>query len=240
MHKDGQGDYVMSFRRGLRGGIPIALGYLPVSFGFGLTAVNMGLDPIFAILISLTNLTSAGQLAGLSLLAGGGSLPELILTELTINLRYSLMSLSLSQKKQSGFTLPRRLLCAFGITDEIFAVASAESGSLTPRYMAGLILLPYLGWASGTTLGALAGNILPAAVCDALGIAIYGMFVAIVIPEAKRSRGVLFATLAAVGISLTLAYLPLFSLLGSGFALILAALIASALAAWRFPINEEA
>ncbi len=229
----------MSFRRGLRLGVPIALGYLPVSFGFGLTAVNLGLEPLLAILISLTNLTSAGQLAGLGIIVGGGSLAEMILTELTINLRYSLMSLSLSQKPKRGFSLIKRMLCSFGITDEIFGVASTEQGALTPAYMGGLILLPFLGWSCGTALGAFAGNILPSALCDALGIAIYGMFVAIVVPPAKKNRGVLCAALLAIAISLILTYLPLFSRLGSGFSIIICALAASAVAALCFPIKGE-
>ena len=226
------------FFSGLKGGIPIALGYLSVSFAFGISAAEGGLSPLSALLISMTNLTSAGQLAGLSIIFAGGSLFEMALTQLTINLRYFLMSLSLSQHLAPGFSTPHRLLCAFGITDEIYAVASMRSSPVTPSYLYGLILLPYLGWSTGTALGALAGHVLPGNITSALGIAIYGMFVAIVLPPAKRERGVLFVSLSAIALSCTLSYVPLFSRVSSGFAIIICALVASALGAWLFPRKE--
>ena len=145
--------------RGLKDGIPIALGYLPVSFGFGISAVNGGLSPLAAVLISLTNLTSAGQVAGVEVILALGTLLEMTLTQLTINARYFLMSLSLSQRLGRGFSLPHRLLISFGITDEIFGVASSKREPVTPVYMYGLILLPFVGWLLGTLLGAISGNI---------------------------------------------------------------------------------
>lgn len=233
-----QAAYELHFTRGLRQGIPIALGYLSVSFGFGIAAVNRGLSPLAAFLISLTNLTSAGQVAGLDVIVANGTLLEMALTQLTINLRYFLMSLSLSQKLSPTFSLPHRFLAPFGITDEIFAVSSSERGHITPTYLYGLILLPLLGWTLGTLLGAVAGNLLPSAVKYALGIAIYGMFVAIVLPPAKKDRGIRLSALLAVVLSLLLAYVPLFSFITSGFSIILCALIASAVAALLFPIKE--
>lgn len=231
--------YALHFSRGLRCGVPIALGYLSVSFGFGIAAVNKGLSPLAALLISLTNLTSAGQVAGLEVIVTGGTLIEMALTQLTINLRYFLMSLSLSQKLAPTFSLPHRLLAAFGITDEVFGVASSERGLVTPSYMYGLILLPFLGWSTGTILGALAGNILPDSIKYALGIAIYGMFVAIVLPPAKKDHGIQLAAGLAVVCSLLLAYVPLFSFITSGFSVILCALIASTVAAVFFPIKDD-
>lgn len=231
--------YALHFLRGIRGGVPIALGYLSVSFGFGIAAVNKGLSPLTALLISLTNLTSAGQVAGLEVIVAGGTLLEMALTQLTINLRYFLMSLSLSQKLAPTFTLPHRLLAAFGITDEVFGVSSSEKGLVTPSYMYGLILLPFLGWSLGTVLGALAGNLLPDSVKFALGIAIYGMFVAIVLPPAKKDRGIRLAALLSIACSLALAYVPFFSFVTSGFSVIICALIASAVAALLFPVKEE-
>ena len=231
--------YALHFSRGLRGGVPIALGYLSVSFGFGIAAVNKGLSPLAALLISLTNLTSAGQVAGLDVIVAGGTLVEMALTQLTINLRYFLMSLSLSQKLAPAFSLPHRLLAAFGITDEIFGVSSSERGLLTPSYMYGLILLPVIGWSTGTLLGALAGNLLPSSVKYALGIAIYGMFVAIVLPPAKKDHGIQLAAGLSVVCSLMLAYVPIFSFVTSGFAVIICALAASAAAALLFPIQEN-
>ena len=226
--------------RGLIDGIPIALGYLSVSFSFGISAVNGGLSALSSILISLTNLTSAGQLAGLTIIMTGGTLIEMALAQLVINIRYFLMSLSLSQKLDGSFSLRHRLLAAFGITDEIFGVASAQKEAVVPRYMYGLILLPLVGWTLGTTLGALAGSILPDSVKYALGIAIYGMFVAIVVPPAKRDRGVLVGVLAAIGISCALAYLPIFSFITEGFSIIVSALIAATAAALLFPLPDEA
>ncbi len=227
------------FLGGLRDGIPIALGYLSVSFGFGLSAVNKGLSPLAAALISLTNLTSAGQVAGVEVIVAGGLLWEMALTQLTINLRYFLMSLSLSQRLGGAFSLPHRLLAAFGITDEIFGVASSRREPLMPSYMYGLILLPFFGWSFGTLLGAVAGNILPDALKHALGIAIYGMFVAIVVPPAKRQRGVLAASVAGIGASCVIALIPALSFITPGFAIILSALGGASLAALFFPLADQ-
>ncbi|MBQ7292228.1 MAG: AzlC family ABC transporter permease [Clostridia bacterium] len=226
------------FRKGLKDGIPTALGYLSVSFAFGITAVKAGLSPLVAVLISLTNLTSAGQLAGVPVIASCGSLVGLALAQLTINIRYFLMSISLSQKLDKSFTMPHRLITAFGVTDENFGVAVSQEGRLKPVYIYGLILLPFLGWTFGTLLGAVAGEILPESVIDALGIAIYGMFVAIVLPPAKREKGVLVASLIAIAISLSLAYVPLLSLIPSEYAIIIAAVSAAAVAAILFPVKE--
>ncbi len=227
------------FTRGLADGIPIALGYLSVSFGFGITAVNRGLSPLAAVLISLTNLTSAGQVAGLEIIVALGTLWEMALAQLTINLRYFLMSLSLSQKLDKRFTLPHRLLTSFGITDEIFGVASSQKEPLRPIYMYGLILLPFIGWSLGTLLGAVAGNILPDSIKFALGIAIYGMFVAIVVPPAKRDRGVLAASLIGIAVSCAVTYLPFLGFITPGFAIILSALVGASVAAWLFPMKDQ-
>lgn len=227
------------FTRGLVDGIPIALGYLSVSFGFGITAVNRGLSPLAAVLISLTNLTSAGQVAGLEIIVALGTLWEMALAQLTINLRYFLMSLSLSQRLDKRFTLPHRLLASFGITDEIFGVASSQKEPLRPIYMYGLILLPFIGWSLGTLLGAVAGNILPDSIKFALGIAIYGMFVAIVVPPAKRDRGVFVASLIGIAVSCSVTYLPFLSFITPGFAIILSALVGASVAAWLFPLKDQ-
>ena len=187
------------FLKGLLHGIPIFLGYLSVSFGFGIMAVKSGLTVLEASAVSLFNLTSAGQTAGVGIIAAGGSLTEMILAQLTINLRYSLMSLSLSQKLDKSFTTPRRLLASYGITDEIFA--AAQPGAVTPWYMYGLILISTVGWVAGTFLGAAAGNILPAEISDALGLMLYGMFLAIILPPARKERGVMVAVIVAAALS---------------------------------------
>ena len=178
------------FLRGITHGIPICLGYLSVSFGFGILAVKAGLSVFQASVISAANLTSAGQKAGLDVIAAGGAIIEMILLQLTINIRYSLMALSLSQKLDKRFTTPHRLLASYGITDEIFAVCSAQKEPLTPAYMYGMIFIAAVGWVTGTALGAAAGELLPAAVSTAMEIVLYGMFIAIVIPPAKKQHGV--------------------------------------------------
>lgn len=227
----------LCFRRGLIHGIPIALGYFSVSFGFGIMAVRAGLTVIEAVCISMTNLTSAGQAAGVGVIAACGTYIEMALIQLVINIRYSLMGLSLSQKLDSSFNTPHRLAVSFGITDEIFAVASAQPSKLTPRYMYGLILIAFIGWSGGTLLGAVAGNILPAPITDAMGIVLYGMFLAIIIPAAKKSRSVLFVIIIAAATS-TILYYALPSLSG-GFQVIISAVVAAAAAAVIFPVSEE-
>lgn len=227
-----------AFRRGSLHGIPIALGYLSVSFGFGIMAVQSGLSIREATLISLLNLTSAGQAAGIGIIAAGGTLAEMALVQLTINIRYALMALSLSQKLDRSFTLPHRFLAAYGITDEIFGVCAAQESPLTPAYMYGMILIATAGWTMGTFLGASAGALLPAPVTAALGIVLYGMFLAIIIPPAKKERSILFVVIAAALLSICCKYL--LPMLSEGFAVILCALAVSAAAAWLFPRKEEA
>ena len=228
------------FVRGMAHGIPIALGYLSVSFGFGILAVRAGLPAAAAVGISVTNLTSAGQAAGLQIIAAGGTLLEMALTQLVINIRYALMGFSLSQKLDGSFTTPRRLLVSYGITDEIYAVAVSQPGLLTASYMYGLILTPMLGWTLGTALGALAGGLLPKSVTDALGIAIYGMFIAIVLPPFRKSRQVRFVVLIAVAMSCMFEFLSFFSFISGGFRIILCAVTASALGAWLMPVPPDA
>ena len=225
------------FAKGLTDGIPIALGYLSVSFGFGILAVRSGLTTLASVIISAANLTSAGQAAGIGIIAAGGSYIEMALTQLVINLRYGLMSISLSQKLDDTFNTPRRLLTAYGMTDEIFAVASAQKGLITARYMYGLILISTLGWCLGTFLGASAGAFLPAALTNAMGIVLYAMFIAIVVPPAKKSRGVLAVAGIAAFCSMVFRYL--LPMVTGGFAIIFSAIIAAVAGALAFPVDEE-
>lgn len=228
-----------TFLQGIRHGIPIALGYLSVSFAFGIQAVAGGLSPLQAVLISMMNVTSAGQLAGLTLMLQGGSLMQMALSQLTINLRYALMSLSLSQRLDGSMTTLHRMLFAFCNTDEIFAVASSQPGKVGKWYLYGLMLTPYFGWALGTWLGAAAGTLLPQFVRTALGIAIYGMFIAIVVPPAREKRAVAVVVALAAGLSLCIRYIPALSFIGSGYAIILCAVIAAGVGAALFPVEEE-
>lgn len=228
----------LGFREGLTDGVPIGLGYLSVSFSFGIAAVTQGVSALAATVVSMTNLTSAGQVAGLGIIAAAGTLLEMALAQLIINMRYALMSLSLSQKLDPGFTTPHRFLAAFGITDEIFAVASGKPKEITPSYMYGLILLPFLCWSAGTLLGGIAGSVLPQMLRSALGIAIYGMFIAIFIPPARKSAGVLVTVIISAAMSCGLRYIPLFSHVSSGFAIIICTLAASAAGALLFPKKD--
>lgn len=226
------------YLKGFRDGLPIGLGYLSVSFAFGITAVKMGIPVIAAILISMTCVTSAGQVAGITAIASGGGFIEIALAQLIINLRYSLMSLSLSQKLCRKYSLFHRLTTSFGVTDEVFAVASARTEKVTPPYMYGLITLPYIMWSAGTALGALLGGILPDFVTSALGIAIYGMFIAIVVPPARRFKGVLVVALMAAALSCAFKFLPFMDFLG-GFSVIICTVIAAAAGALIFPRPVE-
>lgn len=233
------GSEKLGFREGLTDGVPIGLGYLSVSFSFGIAAVTQGVSALAATVVSMTNLTSAGQVAGLGIITAVGTLLEMALAQLIINMRYALMSLSLSQKLDPGFTTPHRFLAAFGITDEIFAVASGKPKEITPSYMYGLILLPFLCWSAGTLLGGIAGSVLPQMLRSALGIAIYGMFIAIFIPPARKSAGVLVTVIISAAMSCGLRYIPLFSHVSSGFAIIICTLAASAAGALLFPKNDR-
>lgn len=226
------------FLKGIIDGIPIALGYLSVSFAFGIMAVRAGLSSLDAGIISLTNLTSAGQVGGVEVIAAGGTLFEMAFVQFTINLRYMLMAISLSQNLDNSFTLPHRIIASYGITDEIFAVCSTSKEPIKPAYMYGAISIATLGWVSGTFIGAIAGDSLPQAVTAALGIVIYGMFIAIIIPPCRKNRGITFVVIIAAVLSLCCKYL--LPNLSGGFSIIICAVIASLLGAVLFPVKEEA
>lgn len=226
-------------KEGIRDGFPICLGYISVSMAFGLTAVKAGLPIWAAVLVSLSNLTSAGQFAGVNLLLAQSSYIELMITTFIINIRYFLMSLSISQKVDRHFGLKERLMASFGVTDEVFAVSMQRRSELTFSYMLGLIATPIMGWTGGTIIGAVATSLLPEALTDAMGIALYGMFIAIIVPPAREHRSVLFAVLLAIAGSYAFAYLPFLSALSGGWSVIIITVVVSAIAAWLFPVPEE-
>lgn len=228
-----------SFIKGVVDGLPICFGYLSVAFAFGIFAVGKGFSIFEALFISMSNVTSAGQQAAIPIIVSGGTFIELAVAQLVINLRYALMSVSLSQKLDSNVRLFDRFVISFVNTDEVFAVASSKDGTVGRNYLYGLILTPYLGWSLGTLLGAGAGNILPATVISALGIAIYGMFVAIVVPQAKKNKATAFCVLTAIALSCAFEYIPLLKTVPSGFAIIICAVLASGIFAIVAPIGEE-
>ena len=224
--------------RGVQDGIPIALGYLSVSFAFGIMAVSAGLAAWQAILISVANVTSAGQFAGVEIMATCGGLVEMALTQLVINIRYALMSLSLAQKVDSTFKKPTRMAVSFCVTDEIFAVSVSRNKTISKYYMLGIISVSYVGWIAGTAFGAVLGGVLPAVISDALGIAIYGMFLAIILPAARDDSRYLKVIIIAVILSCMFKWFPVLNKVSSGFVIIICAVIASAAGALLYPIDD--
>lgn len=227
------------FIQGFHAGIPIALGYFAVSFTFGMMAVSGGMSAWQATLISLTNLTSAGQFAGLDIMIACGSLWEMALTQLIINLRYSLMSFSLSQKLQKNLPSWHRYVVAFGVTDEIFGVSASQPGRLNPYYNYGAMSVAVPGWTFGTLAGAIAGNLMPGFLVSALSVAIYGMFLAVIIPPAKKDRAVLKVVLGAMAVSTLFACIPVLNRVSSGFVIIITTLLVAGAAAYLWPVEEE-
>ena len=228
------------FFQGMKRGLPICLGYIPVSFTFGLMVVEGGLSPWLAIFISISNLTSAGQFAGLGIILENGSLLELGVTTLIINLRYMLMSLSLSQKIDPAMSFVKRALISYGVTDEIFAVASLAPNKITFAYMLGLIIPPVFGWTAGTAMGGVISSMLPSAIQSAMGITLYAMFIAIVMPVAKKSKQVAIVVLIAITIHSVVIWGQAFDFLSGGWKLIIATIVAASVGAFLFPVKEVA
>ncbi len=229
----------LKFKNGIHDGLPIGLGYLSVSFAFGVQASILGIPFYMSLFISMTNLTSAGQLAGLTIIASLGTVLEIILTQLVINSRYLLMSLTLSQKLDNSFKTKERFFFSAFVTDEIFAVSSSKHGLINKKYFLGLVILPYVGWSLGTLLGALAGNSLPLDITNALGIALYAMFIAIIIPPSISVKGVLPAVVIATGLSSAMYYISLFNAVSQGFKYIICAVLSSLITAYLFPIEQS-
>ncbi|MBR0343498.1 MAG: AzlC family ABC transporter permease [Oscillospiraceae bacterium] len=233
----------LTFKTGLKDGVPIALGYLFVSIGFGITAINSGLNPLMAIIISATNVTSAGQVAGVRVLSESvvflSSALEMFLTQFVINLRYSLMGISLSQKTDSSFDTKNRMICAYSITDEIYAVASTRKSPINVSYFLGLSFLPVIGWTVGTAIGAFVGSSIDPQVSAIFGLAIYGMFLSIFIPPAKKSKGILVSVFLGAIISCLIYYIPSLSFISSGFSVIISSLVGASVAALLLPHKED-
>lgn len=233
---------IKELRDGIKDGIPIALGYFAVSVAFGVSAVQSGIPSWGATLISLTNLTSAGQKAGIDVMAQGLGLGEniilLILSTIVINMRYFLMGVSLSQKVDEKMPMRKRLLVAFGITDEIYAVSMGTGRDLTASYMAGLIVPPIIGWTGGTLTGAVATAVLPAVLTSAMGIALYGMFIAVIVPPSRENKNVLTAVLLAILLSVIFTYAPFFKSF-SQWSVIIITVCVSGIMATFCPIKED-
>ena len=227
------------YRSGMRAGMPVCIGYFSVSFGFGALAVSQGLAIWHAILISASNLTSAGQYAGLTVITAGGTLLEMILTQLIINSRYGLMSLALGQRMGPEVSAGKRLAAAFFNTDEVFALGMSCPGKLTTAYFLGAGTVAALGWVSGTAMGAFAGSLLPESVQIALGVMLYGMFIAIVVPQARKEKPLLLCMVLAVIFSCLFAWVPFLQTVSPGIAIVICTVVTAALCAIIFPIAEQ-
>lgn len=230
---------IKEYVAGVKAGMPVCIGYFSVGFGFGAMALAQGLNAWYAVLISASNLTSAGQFAGLTVIAAGAAIIEMILTQLVINSRYALMSLALGQRFGPTVGTGKRLLAAFFNTDEIFALAMAKEGQLTVSYFVGAGCIAAVGWVGGTAMGALAGSVLPMTIRVALGVMLYGMFIAIVVPQARREKTMLVNVVLALALSCVFAWVPALSGVSAGITIVICTVVSAAVCAIIFPVEQE-
>ncbi len=224
---------------GLKSGIPIAMGYLAVSFTLGIAAKKVGITAAQATIMSITNSTSAGEFAAISAIAAGTSYFELAVMQFVINLRYMLMSCSLSQKIDRSFPLIHRFIMGFGITDEIFGVSVSRKGKLNPYFTYGAMSLAIPAWAMGTMLGVIMGTVLPGNVVSALSVALYGMFIAIIIPPARENKVLAGLVAVSMVVSLLFSKLPFVKSISAGTKVIVLTVIIAGIAAVLFPVEED-
>ena len=227
------------FKEGMRDGVPIGLGYFAVAFSLGIAARNAGLTAWQGFVTSALCVASAGEYACFSLIAAGASYTEMAVMSAIANARYFLMSAALSQRFSQKTGILHRLLIGYGVTDELFGIAIARPGYVKPAYSYGAMLTSIPAWAVGTALGVVMGNILPGRLVSALSVALYGMFLAIIIPPAKRDRVVLLFVVLGFLFSWACGILPGISAFSSGTRTILLTVLLSAAAAYVFPIREE-
>lgn len=228
-----------AFFSGMKAGMPVCVGYFSVSFGFGAMAIAQGLTIWQAIFISASNLTSAGQFAGLTVIAAGSAMIEMILTQVVINSRYALMSLALAQRFGSNVGTGKRLLAAFFNTDEVFALGMSQGKALTTGFFVGAGVVAALGWTSGTAMGAIAGYLLPESVRMALGVMLYGMFIAIVVPQAREEKPILFSVILALIFSSLFTWMPGLNQISGGLAIVICTVLAASACAVLFPVKDE-
>lgn len=228
---------IVNWKNGMKDGLPIGLGYFAVSFTFGILAKKAGLSWFQAVLMSLTNLTSAGQFSALALIESSATCLELACTQIILNLRYCLMSCALSQKLESA-AYWHRFLLAHGITDEIFGVSVCKAGKLNPFYNYGLMSSAIPGWTLGTFCGVVCGNVLPEKIISALSIALYGMFIAVIIPPAKGNKILTGIILLSVAMSVLFTKIAVFTYISPGFKIIILTIMIAGIAAILFPIKQ--
>ncbi len=228
-----------AFLQGIHDGLPIGIGYLAVSFAVGISAYQAGIHILQAAVMSLFNLTAAGEASAISLIAAGTTVGEMAMTQLVINIRYLLMSCALSQKLSPQTPLRHRFAVSFGVTDEIFAISASYPGPLPPAYNYGAMAVAVPGWTLGTLLGAWLGDILPAFLVTALGVCLYGMFVAVVIPASKKNLPVAWTALGAMVLNTAITYLPFTAHISEGCRIITVTLAVSVAAALLAPVQDE-
>lgn len=228
-----------AFKTGMKDGVPIGLGYLAVSFSLGIMAKSAGLTPFQGFLVSLLCNASAGEFAGFSVIAAAGSFLEMAMAILVANARYLLMGCALSQRMEPGLALRHRLIMAFDITDEVFAITIARPGWLNPYYTYGAMVTTMPFWAIGTALGVMAGNMLPANIVSAFSVALYGMFLAVIIPQAKKDKIVAGLVVFCFAISYAGTYAPFIKDLSDGTKTIIFTILISAGAAILFPRKPQ-
>ena len=227
------------FLAGMKAGMPVCIGYFSVSFGFGAMAVAQGLSAWYAILISATNLTSAGQFAGLTVITAAEGILAMILTQLVINSRYALMSLALGPRLGPEVGVGKRLLAAFFNTDEVFALGMARQGKLSPWYFIGAGTVAAIGWTGGTAMGAVAGSLLPESIRMSLSVMLYGMFIAIVVPQAREEKPILLSVILALVFSCLFTWVPVLQNVSAGLAIVICTVAAAAICAVVAPVEEE-
>ena len=227
------------FLAGMKAGMPVCIGYFSVSFGFGAMAVAQGLSAWYAILISATNLTSAGQFAGLTVITAAEGILAMILTQLVINSRYALMSLALGPRLGPEVGMGKRLLAAFFNTDEVFALGMARQGKLSPWYFIGAGTVAAIGWTGGTAMGAVAGSLLPESIRMSLSVMLYGMFIAIVVPQAREEKPILLSVILALVFSCLFTWVPVLQNVSAGLAIVICTVAAAAICAAVAPVEEE-
>lgn len=237
--KEQTGEVKRWFLRGMKDGIPISMGYFAVSFTLGITARKAGMSVVQASLMSALMLASAGQFAAISMIASGAGFLEMVITTVVVNMRYLLMSSALSQKVRRDKPFYHRFLMSYAVTDEIFGISMALPERLHPAYLYGAAAVAAPGWVIGTGLGSLLGMIMPARVMSAMNVAIYGMFLAIVIPPSRKSRIVAGVVLISMAASLGFQLLPMLREISSGFQIIILTIVIAGAAAWLFPVQTE-
>ena len=227
------------FQRGMKNGLPIGIGYFAVSFSLGIIMRNSGISPLEGLVMSLLNNTSAGEAAAVSIIASGGSYIEMAINQAVINIRYFLMSAALTVHISSSLSIPRRALIGFDITDEIFASLISQKKPVSEYFAWGLAVSTIPMWAAGTMLGIIFGDILPLSIVNALSVALYAMFIAVVIPPAKKDRKILAIVIVSMLSSFVFTLPFLSSHISDGVKIIILTLVISALAAIIWPVKEE-